>query len=509
MKFIHSIFGKFISVFRMIIIFLLALYLLLGGCAAVGPDYVTPNTTVSPQWQKPLKGGLIQAEMDPNKLAAWWTTFNDTELSSLIERAVKGNLDVKQAQARIREARARKGIAESPMFPTLNYSGSETWTHSSENTGTGKTNNLYSSNFDSSWEIDVFGGIRRSIEAAQGDLDASQENLRDVLVTLVSEVAINYVEVRTLQAQLETVNKNLATQQETYQLTLWGQESGLTDALSAEQAKYNLESTRSEIPSLHTNLEEAMNRIAVLLGEQPGKLHKELSAKPTKPLPDVPQTVAVGIPADILRRRPDIRQAERELAAQTARIGVATAELYPSFSLTGSIGVEALSAHTFTHNLGSRDSYSWSGGPGVNWALFQGGAIQQNIKVQTALQEQALTNYKTTVLTALEEVENALVAYADEQDRANTLRQAAESAQNAAVLAEYDFRAGLVDFSNVLDAQRSQLSFQNQLAQSNGAVISNLVRLYKALGGGWHSFALAAQNNQKQKSDQEKQYEKQ
>jgi len=502
MKFIHSIFEQFISLYWIVAVFLLALHLLLSGCAPVGPDYAAPKTTVSAKWQEPLKGGLIGSEMDPNVLAAWWTTFNDTELSSLIQRAIRGNLDVKQAEARIREERARRGIAESAMFPTLNFSGSETWAHSSENTGTGKTTKLYSSNFDSSWEIDVFGGIRRSIEAAQGDLEASQENLHDVLVTLVSEVAINYVEVRTLQAQIDTVNKNLAAQQETYQLTLWGQESGLTDALSAEQAKYNLESTRSEIPSLHTNLEEAMNRIAVLLGEQPGNVHKELT--PTKPISDVPQTVAVGIPADILRRRPDIRQAERELAAQTARIGVATAELYPSFSLTGSIGVEALSAHTFIHNLGSRDGYSWSGGPGINWALFQGGAIRQNIKVQTALQEQALAKYETTVLTALEEVENALVAYADEQERADTLQQAAQAAQAAATFAEYDFRAGLVDFSSVLDAQRSQLSFQNQLAQSNGTVILNLVRLYKALGGGWHSFALAAQDNQKQKSNQEK-----
>lgn len=499
MKSIRSILGKFVSLSWIVAVFLLASLLLLGGCAPVGPDYVAPKTTVSAKWIEPLKGGLIGSDMDPNILAEWWTTFNDPELSSLVQRAVRSNLDVKQAQARIREERARRAIAEAPMFPTLNFSGSEKWAHSSENTGTGKTTNLYSSSFDSSWEIDVFGGIRRSIEAAQDDLEASQENLHDVLVTLVSEVAINYVEVRTLQAQLETVNKNLAAQQETYQLTLWGQESGLTDALSVEQAKYNLESTRSEIPSLHTRLEEAMNRIAVLLGEQPGNVHKELAA--AKSIPHVPQTVAVGIPADILRRRPDIRQAERELAAQTARIGVATAELYPSFSLTGSIGVEALSAHKFTRNLGSRDGYSWSGGSGVNWALFQGGAIRQNIKVQTALQEQALANYETTVLTALEEVENAIVAYADEQDRANTLQQAAQAAQSAAVLAEYYFRAGLADFSSVLDAQRSQLSFQNQLVQSKGAVISNLVRLYKALGGGWQSFTLASQDNQKQKSD--------
>jgi NodT family efflux transporter outer membrane factor (OMF) lipoprotein len=500
MKFIPRVFGRFFSVFWIIAVFLLLLHLPLNGCAPVGPDYTAPKPTVSAKWQEPLKGGLVASEIDPNMLAAWWTTFNDAQLTSLVHRAAASNLDVKQAQARIREERARRGLAESPMFPTLNYSGSEKWTHSSENTGTGKTNKLYSSSFDSSWELDIFGGTRRSIEAAQGDLEASQENLHDVLVTLVSEVAVNYVEVRTLQARLEAVDKNLVSQQETYQLTQWGYEAGLTDALSVEQARYNLENTRSQIPSLHTSLEEAMNRIAVLLGEQPGKLHQELTA--AKPIPDIPQTAAVGIPADMIRRRPDIRRAERELAAQTARIGVAAAELYPSFSLTGSIGVESLTSHKFIHNLGSRDGYSWNGGPGLSWALFQGGAVRQNIKVQTALQEQALDTYEAAILTALEEVENSLTAYADEQDRANTLRQAAEAAQNAALLAEYNYRAGLVDFSNVLDAQRSQLSFQEQLAQSNGAVVSNLVKLYKSLGGGWSSFALAYQT---QKSNQEKQ----
>jgi NodT family efflux transporter outer membrane factor (OMF) lipoprotein len=224
-----------------------------------------------------------------------------------------------------------------------------------------------------------------------------------------------------------------------------------------------------------------MNRIAVLLGEQPGKVHPELEKR--EPIPVTPLNVAVGVPADLLRRRPDVRQAERQLAAQTARIGVATADLYPKFTLSGSIGLEAFSLS----NLSSSGAWSLSGGPRIAWAIFKGGAIRQNIEVQSALQEQALIQYEATILSALEEVENALVAYAEVQQRRQSLSEATQAAQKAVDLAQHRYQAGLTDFNNVLDAQRSLLSFQEQLAQSEGTVTSNLVRLYKALGGGWTS----------------------
>jgi len=226
-----------------------------------------------------------------------------------------------------------------------------------------------------------------------------------------------------------------------------------------------------------------MNRIAVLLGEQPGKLHAELEKR--EPIPVTPLNVAVGVPADLLRRRPDVRQAERQLAAQTARIGVATADLYPKFTLSGSIGLEALSLS----NLSSSGSWALSGGPRITWAIFKAGAIRQNMEVQSALQEQYLIAYEAAMLSALEEVENALVAYAEEQLRRQSLSEAIQAAQKAAELAQHKYQAGLTDFSNVLDAERSLLSFQDQLAQSDGTVTSNLVRLYKALGGGWTSMA--------------------
>jgi NodT family efflux transporter outer membrane factor (OMF) lipoprotein len=438
---------------------------------------------VSNDWHTQLKGDLTTGEMDPQALAAWWTTLNDPELSSLIDRAVLSNLDLKKALARVREARARRGMAKADLFPTLDATGSATWSRSSKDTGTGKTSDLYAASFDAGWELDIFGGVRRSVEAAEADLRASQEDLRDVLVSLLAEVALNYVEARTFQARLAFAEANLEAQNETHQLTLWRYQAGLSDELAVQQARYNLENTRSQIPTLRTGLEEAMNRIAVLLGERPGKVHEEVEKQ--VPIPVTSLKVAVGVPADVLRRRPDVRKAERQLAAQTARIGVATADLYPKFTLSGSIGLEALSLS----NPSSSSTWTLSGGPRITWAIFKAGAIRQNIEVQSALQEQYLIAYEAAVLSALEEVENALVAYAEEQQRRQSLSEATQAAQKAVELAQHKYQAGLTDFSNVLDAERSLLSFQDQLAQSDGTVTSNLVRLYKALGGGWTSLA--------------------
>jgi len=460
---------------------LLVAVLILSGCATVGPDYIRPRTSVSKDWHTQLSGGLTAEEMDPQEMASWWTTLNDPPLSSLMERCVAGNLDLKKARARIREARARRGIASADLFPALDAAGSATWSLSSKDSETDRSNDLYASSFDAGWELDIFGGVRRSVEAAEADLRASQEDLHDVLVTLLAEVALNYVDARTFQARLTVAEANLEAQSETYQLAQWRYEAGLSDELAVQQALYNVENTRSQVPTLHNGLEEALNRIAVLMGEQPGKVHGELEKR--EPIPITPLKVAVGVPAGILRRRPDVRRAERELAAQTARIGVATADLYPKFTLGGSIGLETLSLG----HLSSSGSWALGGGPRITWAIFNGGAIRQNIEVQSALQEQAIMEYEATILGALEEVENALVAYAEEQRRRDHLHRATEAAQRAVELAQQNYQAGLTDFSDVLDAQRSLLSFEDQLAQSSATITSNLVRLYKALGGGWKS----------------------
>lgn len=466
------------------IVLWMSVILIITGCANVGPDYVRPGTTSSTQWHSELKGGLIAGEMNPQTLAVWWTTLNDPELSSLIDSAVLGNLDLKRAKARVREARARRGIAKAGLFPTLNAGGSAAWSESSNDTGTiraSDTSGLYSASFDATWEIDVFGGVRRSVEAADADVGASREDLRDVIVSLLAEVAVNYIDLRKFQSLLAIAEGNLVSQNETYQLTLWRYQAGLSDELSVQQARYNVEQTRAQLPTLRTGKEEALNRIAVLLGEQPGNVHSLLDRQ--KPVPVIPRTFAIGVPADVIRNRPDVRKAERELAAQTARIGVATADLYPKFTLSGSIGFETLKMNT------QPTSQTWSlgGGPGITWAIFKGSAIRQNIEAQSALQEQALIKYQTSILTALEDVENALVAYGEEQNRRDSLQEAAQASQKAVELAKYKYQGGLTDFYNVLEAERSLLTFQELLAQSNGTVASNLVRLYKALGGGWTS----------------------
>ena len=453
--------------------------LALTGCAAVGPDYARVEPDAPQEWHTQLQGGLTADLPKPETLAHWWRALNDAELSSLEERAVKGNLDLKKALARIREARALRGISKANLFPTLDASASSTNYRSSESGWSRKENKLYSAGFDAGWELDVFGGVRRSVEAAQANLEATQEDLYDVLVSLLAEVALNYVEVRTFQTALTVTETNIKSQEETYELNRSRYQAGIINELAVQQSLYNLERTRSLIPILQTRLEAAKNRLAVLLGEKPGAVHRELAER--KPIPVPPVTVAVGVPAEAMRHRPDIRRAERNLAAQTARIGVATADLYPKFRLIGTVGLESIS----TGNFFTADSRTWSISPGVSWNIFHGGAIRQNIKVQSARQEQALIEYESAVLKAQEEVENVLVAYAKEQRRRASLAAATSAAQTAVQLAQDQYKVGLVDFSNVLDAQRSLLSFQDQLAQSNGAVTSNLIRLYKTLGGGW------------------------
>lgn len=462
---------------------LTVLFLLFAGCTTVGPDYVPPEISAPTQWSAELGKGLTADHTDLQELAIWWSTLNDPMLTSLVERAIEGNLDLRQARARIREARARRGISKADLFPTVDATTSARASRSSEETGSGEERELYAAGFDAAWELDIFGGKRRTVEAADAQLQASEEDLRDVLVSLTAEVALNYVEVRSFQTRVSVAKANLDAQTETYNITQWRYQAGLTTQLDVEQAKYSLEQTRAAIPSLQTGLEQAKNRLSVLLGQPPGSLEDALSEH--KPIPVTPLEVAVGVPADALRRRPDVRRAERQLAAQTAEVGVATADLYPRFSLSGSIGVEALSPG----NLFSADSRTHSGSAFFAWPVFDAGAIRRNIEVQSSLQEQALFQYEATVLTALEEVENAIVAYAKEQHRRASLGEGTQAAQNAVDLAQSQYSSGLIDFNNVLIAQRSLLSLQEQLAVSEGEVTANLISLYKALGGGWTTLA--------------------
>lgn len=462
---------------------------LLSGCMSVGPDYVKPEPEVQPSWHAGMEEGLNTGRTDPVRLARWWDTLGDPGLTALMERAVKNNLDLRQAVSRVREARAQRFIARSGFFPTLDAGGSVTRSSGSENTGSGQSRTFYSAGLDAGWEIDLFGGVRRSVEAADADLQASRESLHDVLVSLTAETGLNYIELRTYQARLAVAEANLKNQEASYKLTRERYEAGLTDELDVQQALTSLESARSRMPGLRTGIEESKNRLAALLGMQPGELHRELEQ--AGPVPVVPHSVAVGVPADTLRQRPDVRRAERELAAQTARVGTATAELYPRLTLSGSIGLEALnSGELFTS--GAR---SGSYGPRISWPLFHAGAIRQNIEMQDARQEQALIAYESSVIGALEEVENALTAYGGEQRRRESLSSAAAAAGAAYELAHVKYEAGLTDFSTLLDAQRSLLALQDELATCDGTVTSNLVRLYKSLGGGWSSDAADKREN--------------
>ncbi|MEW6379261.1 MAG: efflux transporter outer membrane subunit [bacterium] len=457
-----------------ILMLLLLVPLLFAGCVVVGPDYVPPDPAAPKAWNAELSGGLTASPLDAQTLAAWWSRLNDPVLTSLISRAVNGNLDLRSSRARLREARARRGISESDRYPTLDATGSASLSRSD-----GRESKLFKAGFDAAWEMDLFGRVQRSTEAAQADIEASRENMRDVLVSLSAEVALNYVEVRLYQTRLAIAEKSRKAQEETYNLTLWRSEAGLTGSLDVERAKSNLEETRSSIPSLQAGLEQAMNRLALLLGKKPGSLHEELSQ--TAPVPVAPVEIAVGVPAEALRRIPAVRQAERRLAAQTARVAAANAQRYPTFGLTGSIGLESLTLN----DLFTSATQILRIGSNITWPLFDAGRIRQNVEVQDALLEQAVIEYERAVLTALKDVEDALVAYAKEQVRRQHLEEASQAAQRAEALAESQYSAGLIDFQAVLDAQRSTLSLQNQLAASDSEVTSSLIRLYKALGGGW------------------------
>ena len=462
-------------------ILFLAWSMISSGCAPVGPDYVPPENTPPATWHTELRKGLSAESTDPRQLASWWSKLNDPILTKLIDEAVTGNLDLKQVKARIREARARRGISKAGLLPSVDASGTVSRSKSSANSGSDATRSFYSVGFDAGWEVDIFGGVRRSVEAAEADLAASRESMRDVMVSLVAEIALNYLDVRTKQKRLEVAENNLAIQQEAHDFIDWRYQAGLSNLLELQQAQYNLENTSAQIPNLRSGMEEAKNRLAVLIGSTPGSVHKLLEEP--RSIPELPPSIAVGVPAETLRQRPDIRNAERSLAAQTARIGVAAADLYPKFRLSGSIGLESLKSA----DLFSSESNTWSILPGVSWNIFDAGAIRRNIEVQSAVQEQLLINYEATILGALEEVENALSTYAEEQIRREHLSAAVEAARQAEKLAGHQYLAGLVDFNTVLDAQRSLLSFEDQLAQSDGTVTANLVRLYKALGGGWNS----------------------
>ncbi|HUA67276.1 MAG TPA: efflux transporter outer membrane subunit [Candidatus Saccharimonadales bacterium] len=465
---------------------LLALTLAAGGCAhipSVGPDYQPPRVSGPSQWGESLAGGETNSNAS---VAGWWKNFHDAELDSLISRAAQSNLDLRIAESRVREARAEYGIAAGNLWPTIHADGSYARQRQSPNqpllipsVPVPLVDNDYQAGFDASWEIDVFGGQRRSVEAAKAEVAAAEFGQHDVLITLLGEVARNYLDARGYQRRLEITRENIQAQEQVLALTRNQFTNGLANNLDVQQAATLLATTRAQVPTLETALQMSIHRLGVLLGQPPEALQNELAA--SAPIPAAPPQIPVALPSELLLRRPDVAQAERQLAAATANIGVAKADLFPKFYLTGVAGFQGVSADDW-FDAGSR---FWSLGPAVQWNIFDAGRIRSNIKVQNARQQEALASYEKTTLTAFEDVENGLTAYAKEQVRRRSLEDAVKSSQESLRLSKQLYANGLSDFINVLDAERSLYQAQDDLVQSDTTISTDLISLYKSLGGGW------------------------
>ncbi len=449
------------------------LALLLSGCAALGPDYRVPASATPDAWHTAVAAS--QAD-DQVTIERWWQQLGDAQLSALIEQALRANPDLLSARAAVQASRALERVATAGRVPSVGASGAS----SASRSGDASVSESWTAGFDASWELDVFGGVRRGVEAARADREAASANLANTHASLAAEVALNYVTLRTDQARLAIARRNLATQQETLQLTDWRAQAGLASSVDVEQARTNTEQTRAQIPSLQTSIASAANRLAVLTGDVPGTLQTTLAEGG---LPALPTALAVSIPAEVLRQRPDVQAAERQLAAETARIGVAEATRWPEFNLSGSIGLEAATFGALDNGASVVRSLA----AGISGVLFDGGALRARVDQQTAVREQSLQNYRSAVLTALEDVENALSALDNSAQRRDALAAASTAARNANLLAADRYRSGLIDFSTVLETERSLLSTEDSLASAEGERLTALIQLYKALGGGWSS----------------------
>jgi NodT family efflux transporter outer membrane factor (OMF) lipoprotein len=459
--------------------------LLLGACVTVGPDYTPPEISTPDAWTVSVATEL--AAGSSAKLQAWWELFEDPKLIGLIERTRRSNLELQQAMSRMRESRARLAFARGERWPSIDGSAEYSRSRQSDDGYLEQVapengfdaQNLYQVGIGATWELDVFGRIRRKVEAAGDQYEASIEDERDVMVSLFAETAMAYVELRSFQQRIQVIRSNIELQTQSLENATARYESGVSSKLDVIQARAGLANTQALLPTFEQGRQAALNRLAVLLGVDAGSLDAELDQP--RPVPDAVLTVATGVPADVLRQRPDIRRAERNLAARTAQIGVATAALYPDFSLTGFIGTQTRNFD----NLFKTDSSVVQFATPVEWSLFNGGRVRSNISIQEERATQALLAYEQSVLVALAEVEDALYDY--EQDLVNRrwLREAVEAWREAVKLVTVQYDAGLTDFNNVLTTQELLRSQEDQLVISDTELAMDLIRLYRALGGGW------------------------
>jgi len=457
---------------------------IISGCM-VGPEYHPPQpAVVPPAWAGVSKIPTAQpsvATEQPADLTQWWRQFNDPILNELVEEAVKANLDLKIAEASLRQARALRGIAIGALWPSVAASAGYQRLHSAATMPENQQEDLYQAGLDAVWELDLFGGIRRNVESAGANVQSAIENIRDVQVSIIAEVALNYIQLRGFQQEIVIAQNNLKAQQHTADITRKLLNVGFDSALDVAEAESNVAMTESQIPVFETSAQQSIYALSVLLAQQPAALIGKLS--PTGSLPRVPAKIPAGLPSELLRRRPDIRQSEAQLHAATAQIGVAVAQLFPSFSLTGTVNWQS----NLLRNWWTDAGRSFSFGPSANWPVFQGGATVSNVRLQEALRDQAFITYQKTVLAAFQDVENALIAFNKEQEHRKSLNDAVIANQKAVDLSLQLYTEGQVAFLNVVEAQLSLYTSQNALVQSEDNIATDLIALYKALGGGWES----------------------
>jgi multidrug efflux system outer membrane protein len=450
----------------------------LSACA-VGPNYHAPETPSAEKFDG------IEATYSPQEgVAHFWDTFDDATLERLVTEAAKSNYDVRIALSRVAEARALRRDTAFDLAPSINAGGGYTKTKFAQDqaiAGTPRHNELYDAGFDAFWELDFFGGVRRGVEASSAELGAVEAAERDALVIVTAEVTRTYFELRGFQQQLDVAQRNVVNQQSTLDLARARLEAGSGTEFDTARAQAQLSGTQGTIAPLEAAVARSIHRLSVLVGREPGALRAELT--PTQNLPALPGIVPVGDPAGLLRRRPDIRVAERQLAGATARIGVAVADLFPRVTFTGSAGYVSATSN----GLGDNGSEAYTIAPGISWAIFDLGHVQARIEASKARREGALLQYEKTVLNALEETEDSLVTHARARDRLVHDEAAFKASSAAAGLARVRYENGASDFLQVLDAERTLLETEDRLARSRTEAATSLIAVYKALGGGWQA----------------------
>ena len=473
------------------------------GIIAVGPDFESPEITVDETALKapgagwPMTTNLTatgefmpaseaddpRTELKAEEIRTWWRQFNDELLSSLVENAVSNNRTFLMAQQRLEQARWRYAASWSDLMPKIAGGGSASRVHASGNGSAGANaytrRDTFKTGFDATWEIDIFGGVRRGVEKSEALMSKEQCNLADAWVSLSSEIASQYIALRTVQERLKVARANLVLQTETYDILKSRLQSGIGDELAVNQAKYNVEQTRASIPDLLAKEESHMNALAVLAGTMPGTLHSQLQTPRDRDWLVEPKRLS-EIPLNVIRSRPDVRAAEFALAAQVAHVGVAASFLFPKFYLNGSLGLESIKMSKFL----DRDSVYGSLGPSVSWPIFQGGNLVANLKAEEAAMDEAALNYELSIQTAFSEARSAYSSYSQEYHRYESLKGAVKAAKDAEAISQDLYKNGLSDFNNVLDAQRSLLALEEALTISRGEITQALISLYKAFGGG-------------------------